>query len=424
MRRFSRTAILGAAAFTVLSACADNVSPRIVAKDPPAGVDIALCGPPEWVAFQDGEGPWTRAAAAPAALYASFHHTFSSTRGGIAIARQFASGLTTLSVLYGRPDELAIVSDTAGTLCGQAVLKKLVGTVAPLQANESARLNAGRFSPGDLVSSETGFNFELQDLTDGPHEILAARVPRSSASSTPIGVILRRTPALPDGTTLPVFDFNSDESFRPVPHTLTVSGDGIGSVSGFVGVRTAHDENILAFLAANLTGATTRYDAIPDGRLEPGDLQSLSLSAPPAGNVIRSAIAYSHSAISTIAFGASPSPADISVVSRAPSLRLRARFASQADYDQFTSVNYQQEQNTAVSVAMTSAYASLVGGYDLIVPDFSGVDGFDARWALRPTGQLIWTTSRIGGTLALGFNPVPRDGSTRRAGTDAGFITP
>jgi hypothetical protein len=108
---------------------------------------------------------------------------------------------------------------------------------------------------------------------------------------------------------------------------------------------------------------------------------------------------------------------------------MHARFAAQADYDRFTSINFQQlfqqGQDVAVSLSMTQAYADLnAGGYDFVVPDLTGVDGFDSRFALRSGVQVIWTTARVGGSAGLGFNPVPSDGFTRRVGTDAGFITP
>jgi hypothetical protein len=143
-------------------------------------------------------------------------------------------------------------------------------------------------------------------------------------------------------------------------------------------------------------------------------------------NVIRSASVYFRSpADRTLTFGAAPVAPVLTVVASTPTLRLRAYFAAQADYDRFAAINFQQGQNTLVSVSMTRAYSELAAaGYDLVVPELSAVQGFDARWALREGSTVLWTSSRIGGTLGLGPNAVPVDGATMRGASDAGFITP
>ena len=73
---------------------------------------------------------------------------------------------------------------------------------------------------------------------------------------------------------------------------------------------------------------------------------------------------------------------------------------------------------------MTATYASLATGYGLVVPDLSGVAGFDARWALRPGVQISWTATRSGGTFALDPNAVPTVGSTIRTGIAFGLLDP
>jgi len=72
---------------------------------------------------------------------------------------------------------------------------------------------------------------------------------------------------------------------------------------------------------------------------------------------------------------------------------------------------------------MTPAYAALSGGYDLDVPDLSAVTGFDASWGLRPGVSVTWNAIRFGGTLPIGRNAVPVDGTTRRTSTTQDKIT-
>ena len=86
-------------------------------------------------------------------------------------------------------------------------------------------------------------------------------------------------------------------------------------------------------------------------------------------------------------------------------------------------MTYQQGTTRIVSLTMTAGYAALtVSGYDLIVPDLSGVPGFDPAWALHPGVLLLWTAGRSGGTLGLGVNAIPADGTTQRSAFDTDVI--
>ena len=74
---------------------------------------------------------------------------------------------------------------------------------------------------------------------------------------------------------------------------------------------------------------------------------------------------------------------------------------------------------------MTSTYADLTAtGYDLILPDLSGVQGFNPQWALRPGTAISWIVSRVGGTLGLGSNAAPTDGASVRNGEVSGTFNP
>jgi hypothetical protein len=105
-------------------------------------------------------------------------------------------------------------------------------------------------------------------------------------------------------------------------------------------------------------------------------------------------------------------------------LRLRAHFVAQDAYDRETAVSYSSDGPSTAAVLMTAAYAGVAGGYDLVMPDLSGVAGFDPAWAFHATGQVLWVASRIGGTLGLGIDPLPSDGATRRLGTTFDVFNP
>jgi hypothetical protein len=62
------------------------------------------------------------------------------------------------------------------------------------------------------------------------------------------------------------------------------------------------------------------------------------------------------------------------------------------------------------------------GGYDLVVPDLSGVAGFDPRWGLHANQPVFWSATRIGGSLGLGVNAQPFPGATSRTGERSGTV--
>jgi len=417
-------------ALSVLSACSHDSSDPVYPTEPPpspasSAVEVAYCrgAEPLWVAFQDGDGAWTRANPIASGQYTTFHHDFTSNRGAVARAAELPGGFRTLSILYGAPSELGLASDTAFQRCSADARRTFNGTIAGLAPNDIAVVSAGN-SVLDYTSIETGSSWQLSGALAGPQEFLATRGTRVNGAVSLTKMILRRSSGLPDGAMIPAFDFESAEAFQPVVPTVTFVGNDGGAVITYTGVRTAHSNSFLSALAGGGGTATSPYFAIPEDRLQTGELQSVSATTVPAGNVVRGTTVYFRTPVDrTLAFGAVPSAPELSVVSTTPTARLRARFAVQGDYDRYTSINFQQE-NTVLSLSMSGAYATLAGDYEFVVPDLTSVSGFDPRWTLRSGTQVLWTTARVGGARGLDYYATPRDGDVVRAGSDAGFITP
>jgi hypothetical protein len=225
---------------------------------------------------------------------------------------------------------------------------------------------------------------------------------------------------------LPPLDFNSAEAFAPATANVSISGAGSQLAITVTRLRTAHADAEISFLTNDELSATRTFFAIPEARLEAGDLQRIVATAHPAGpeNDFRGASIYFHAPHDMkLALGERVPAPPLSIVAATPSLRIRALLANQADYDRLTSMGYQQGSHL-VSVGMTPAYAALVGGYDLVVPDVSAAEGFDPSWALSAGQQIFWTVSRIGGSLGLGFDAIPTDGATQRTGGTFGTFEP
>lgn len=421
-----RAIAVGLIALSLLAACHDDPAAPTKDPPPPAVAQVTFCAglEPHWLAFQDGDGAWVRAQPSTEGGRIVFRRTLSANRGGVALARQAAAQLTALAIQYGTPAELAIVGDTIPQHCGAPTVETLTGTVAGLGAGQVGIVSAG-FASREAVQAAEDHDFELRGLLPGPQEILAVRA--MSGTGTLSSMILRRTPALPDGAAIPVLDFDSPEAFQPVPGVLTLAGRGTDEVIGITSLRTAHSQNVVTFLAGDARATTRPFAGLPASRLEAGEMQSVTVTATPtAANAVRSATLFFRApGALTLAFGAPSDPPTVDVAAAAPTLRLRARFAPQADYDRQVAIAFQQGQNTTVSVAMTAAYAALNGaGYELTVPELSAVQGFDSHWALRGGEPVFWSSSRIGGTLGLGANAVPDDGATSRLGVVNGALTP
>jgi hypothetical protein len=417
-----------ACALATLEACRDYTSapPYGGPAASPQVVDVSFCSAvqPAWVAFQDGDGTWTRTIPTSEGEKIRFRYAFTSNRAGIAVLRRFGDR-TMLFVQYASPAELVIVGDTTSGECGSMRSKTLLGTVADLDTSDIAVVSAST-SARTFIFPDEGLSFALGGLTQGPQDILAVRSPRANRGNV-TRMILRRTPALPDSATIPAFDFTSPESFAPVAANVTIDGLPAEGGSATVSLRTANAESIIAFLTSPTTALTRPYVGVPDARLKTGDLHILAVNAgSPTLFGTRSAVVYFHSPVDqTLTLGAPVNAPEISVVATAPTLRLRARFDTQSDYDQQTSITYRQARGATVNINMTSTYAGRIAtGYDLVLPDLSAVAGFDPSWTLQPATEVQWVASRVGGTLGLGLDAVPVNGSSRRTANGAAFFQP
>jgi hypothetical protein len=416
-----RHAIAGSMFAAVVAGCSKDVtSPIVNNPGPTRTVNVAFCTgvEPRWVAFQDGDGGWLQAQPVVSGQQTIFSHTFAFDHAAIATAREFGSGLTTLDIQYGTPEELTIVADTNPAHCGPAVSKTLLGTVAGLDTNEVASISASSFSRAFVVP-DAQHSFVLSGLAEGPQDILAARNTRVNNAEVLTKLILRRTPQLADSATLPVLDFNSAEAFAPAVASVTVFGQGPEGVITHTTLLTANSQSVISFRATNATAATHGYDAVPESKLAAGDLQVLTAAVAPSASMseaTRTASLYFRTpGNQMLAMGAPLIPPTVTTIATTPTLRLRAVFVAQPDYDRSTLVTYQQSDHTLVTVGMTATYAGLTGrGYELSIPDLSTVSGFQSVWALHANTDLIWNASRTGGTLGLGLNAVPTNGATER----------
>jgi hypothetical protein len=420
--------LLAVCLLALLSACSDSVSPPPPPPPPPPEVQtvtVSFCDPfaPLWVGYQDGDGAWARAEPGVASGGTVFLLPFLSDHGAVATVLVGAPGTTFLQVLYGVPQELASVGINSPRVCGPTVVKTLLGSVAGVGSNELAIIRAGF---GSIAQANGGEEFALEYLASGPQDVLASRETFDDAGGQRLTkLILRRGIDLPDHGTLPVLDFDAPEAFAPVVANVTL--EGLDQAEAFIlsQLRTGNGESQFSIPIPGASGPLRQYYALPEAQLAAGDLQELTATA--HGGVpgaSRNVVLYFRSPVDrTLAFGPEIIAPSFTTVATTPSLRIRARFVPQDGYDREASVAYTGDGPSGVAVLMTAAYAALQGGYDLVNPELAGVAGFDPAWEMLPAPSVRWSANRTGGTLGLGFDPVPTEGAIRLAAYATDVIT-
>ena len=416
----SRTPVVPAIGLcAALVACSDDpVAPLPVSEN---AVAVTYCAPlaPTWVAFRDGDGSWTRELPDGSGSRTTYRHSFKTQRAAIvSLTRVFDSQFTVMRVLYGTPAEMSTEGDTTVADCTVSLGKTLRGNVLGLDTTQLAAITVGQFAR-TWVQPRLGLDFTVGDVANGPQDLLATR---TTDGPLPARFILRRDIDLPDGALIPNLDFESAEAFDAVTANARIENLGGAAAVTFTSLITSHG-NFFLPLTSTVTTATQPFVALPSGKLLSGDVQQLHVSTNDSTTNRTADVYFSTSGDRTVTMGDRIERPTISTIARDGTLRMRARYAPQADYDRLTSVVYEQSGRSAfVVVSMTSAYAALSGGYDLDVPDLSAVAGFDASSALSPGVRVDWTAFRIGGTLPISRGAVPVNGATRRTSGTQGTI--
>ena len=402
-----------------LVACSDNPVAPPTTPNPKTSVSVVYCAPtaPVLVAFRDGDGNWEREPSTGESRK-TFQHEFTTERAAMASVTPVLDGqFTVLRIAYGKPAELATEGDTLSSACITEAPKTLRGTIAGVDENQAAIVSVGPFGRTSVQPRLT-LDFSVEDVPNGPQDLLAVR---TAHGESPTRLILRRGLDLPNGSLLPTLDFGSAEAFDVVTPKVTLEnlrGEPAVSATTLITRRASFALPVLT----NATAAQS-YVSLPAGQLVDGDLEQLHVST--GGPAFRSTDVYFRQpADRTVRLGDPATAPTFTAIATETSLRPRARFDSQADYDQMTFVVYEQPARpTFVVVSMTAAYAAQNGGYQLDVPDLATVPGFDPQWTLRPGAFTTWTVSRIGGTVPIGRGVVPTEAAIRRVVSLQGTVT-
>jgi hypothetical protein len=339
-------------------------------------LDWSGCTAPDWVAGQDGAGPWTQVL--PAGGLARFSVT--SGRGGFAFALNGA-----VTVRYLTQEEL-----TAQTLamCPPPVpTKRVFGTGAHAAAGETWHY---RFGGASATSTGQFPSFTLHGVADGVHDLLAWG--QSFLLTGQQRGFIRRDVDVADNGTLDPVDLAGLESFQGFSASLTVTG-GAGQEPG------GTFSSSMSYLTSAACRINPLHDlglvGVPEARQRPNDFHMLTVRWRTAASNHVAHEVFRKIAPRTVALAA-PTPAIAVAVLPGAYRRLSAALGQVVIlYDDAATLHYESALRS-MRVSASRGYAGS-GNITLAMPDFSGVGGWLDAYGLPAGASGTWTVTLDGG---------------------------
>ncbi|HTK53801.1 MAG TPA: hypothetical protein VL308_18035 [Gemmatimonadaceae bacterium] len=351
------------------------------------------------------------------------------TRASYSYAAQSLATGYSLTILYGSQAEL---NGRGTNLCLPGSGKTVNGTVAGVSL---AQMQSASISLGSSTTSATSAGtFQLTDVPDGALDLVAARSTTNTTTfvTSVDKMIIRRGVNAANNATLPVLDFGAAEAFEPVQATLTIGNLGTDVATVFTNYFTAAGSGAAgATVGASIlpSAGPFTYYGVPASKQIAGDLHlALAIAFPDLTTLDQERVAalyFKDPTDRTVTLGAALPAQTVSAAATAPYVRFRATGPIPADYGKLLDLEFTQPSATR-SVSIIASESYLTGGatYDITVPDFSGVAGWDNNWGPKTGSATDWRVSTYGFTgIGLG-SLTPVDGATFKGAGRSGTITP
>lgn len=352
-----------------------------------ATLDFSACpaaNRPIWLAFQDGNGPWTRVDGTNHV----YRFDIGAARGAFAWTTQ--TGLATVvAVQHMTRAELTTVPQV---FCATLSPGKVVnGLLAGLGANDFAQVWLG----GGAGSAGQNGAFQITGVRDGSHDLIAWRHNQLGTGNPDRGIV-RRDQSLAAGGSVGTVDFGAAEAFTPATAQVTVSGLAAGE-------QLTHGMNYYTgtcvfaglYQGGVAAGNTVTASGFPAAQQRPTDLHQINVTVI-AGTGNRVAQEYFRVlANRTIALPA-PLAAPAITSLTAPYKRLQATFTVPAEYNAASLFMYSEQ--AAQRTATLTATSAWIGGAaaTLAMPDLSAVAGWNNAWVPAAAATTTWVVQAIG----------------------------
>jgi hypothetical protein len=358
-------------------------------------IDFSACtDKPIWFAFQDGAGTWTQVAGSGDV----YEFDVAAGNAGIAWVSNAGGAGTTVFVQYYTTAEL---SGGSFDFCGAPLGGKTVnGSVTGLGATDFASVFMGG---GSALVTFLGTNFQLQHVASGPQDLVAFRTSATGASASDRGLI-RRDQDIANGGSVGTLDMNGAESFAAATAQLTAGGAAAGAELTFLlNYQTGaacHGGLLSSTLPDTPTSAT--LSGIPAGEQRATDFHR-AMVVSTEGNSARSVFESFHTlADRTVNLGAALGAPDVTSLG-APYKRLQADLTVPNEYNAGVSLGYSENGGArAVQISVTDARVG-GGSASIVMPDFTGVSGWNAAWAPPAASTVDWAVGATGTNVTGSF---------------------
>lgn len=365
-------------------------------------VDFSKCGTllgfPVWVAYQDGNGAWSRVTGTNNV----YRFTINQSKG--AVAWTTGSGVYIWLMTRAELTNGIQACETAGT-------KRVTGTVAGVTANDYPYVSLGNSQSPTIL----GGAWTIDRVLSGPQDLIAYR---QSQTTPRVGerAVIRRDLDIPNNGSAGVVDFNGAESFAPVAATVTVNGlvadDQLNSQMNYW--STAACSWAILHVKQGLTSPFTTT-GIPAAQQRPTDFHNLMVTGNSPTQGTR-AVQHSFNVLGdrTVTLP-TPVPLPTVTVLAGSYRRLQAAISVPAEYDSHTMFSYWQ--GVAGSAMTMLATAAWVGGTSttLAFPDLSGVAGWNNAWAAAAGAGGNWALLEAGKSMGFAGNLCVEGGIVRSA---------
>jgi hypothetical protein len=389
---------------------------NIIAPPSTASLTMPFCSNriPLWFAYQNEGFGWQTLSPTGSTF------TFQATaKVGVAYTVQLSTR-TEVHTLYMGRDELAGWSDR-----NCAGPKTLTGSIVGMAAGQSTRINLGASS---TTVAQAAPAFTLNNVADRVLDLAATRGVITTFSDgfqliAPDMLFLRRAQNPATNTSFGNLDFTGVEAFTPASNAITV-GNALGGDAFYVGTTLWTDtDTYLPIQSADQVSAAFSVFSAPGAKMIAGDVHELYLEANQPGTSTfltgRTVSAYFGAVTDhTETMLAALSAPTLSMLSTAPYYRILGQLPVQADYPTATRFLYQQDPgNKRVVVWVSAAYlgSTPVSTWNVAVPDYSGVGGFNTSWMITNTTNLLWQVDSFSGPVAIYFGSVPSAGDVVKA---------
>jgi hypothetical protein len=295
--------------------------------------------------------------------------------------------------------------------------KNFTGTVAGVTTGQSVQVAMGAASA--TVAAFSAPSYALANVAARPLDLVATKGTISGQQGEfmlPDRMIIRRSLDLPTGTVIPVLDFSAPEAFAPAGTNLSISGLQTADRIELQNTVWTKTSTFGTAHTALLSGATSTLYSAPAAQLAAGDLHELYIDARQSSQTLvfgRSYVEYfAPPSDKTVPLGPQLSTPTISMVTNAPYPRMRGLITVQPEYNTSVQVAYIQDFTSAPTrIVVVGVSAAFLGGasgsWDTVIPDFTGIAGFNVSWMLAPNITTVYSAEAFSGRTDLLFGALP-----------------